>query len=251
MTEAATLRGAIDAGMPRPLAVDAVLFDLDGTLVDTAPDLVRAVNRLRTDRGLAPLPFAQLRPYASHGARGLLGAGMAVTPGDADYVPLRDAFLDHYAAALCIESSLFDEMERLLAALDDRALPWGIVTNKATRFTTPLLDALGLSARAGTVVCGDTTPHAKPHPAPLLHAAAALGVPPARCLYVGDAQRDIEAGIAAGMRTIVARYGYIQPEDRPDSWPADGHIAGPAALIAWLPERVERAPGHDRVGTRS
>jgi 2-phosphoglycolate phosphatase len=240
MAEATPLQAAVDAEAPRPLAVDAVLFDLDGTLVDTAPDLVRAVNRVRADRGLAPLPYAQLRPYASHGARGLLGAGMAVTPDDVEYVPLRDAFLDHYAAALCIESALFDEMELLLATLDARAMPWGIVTNKATRFTAPLLDALGLSARAATVVCGDTTPHAKPHPAPLLHAAAELGILPARCLYVGDAQRDIEAGIAAGMHTVVARYGYIQPDERPDTWPADVHITEPAALIAWLPERERR-----------
>ena len=233
---------AADARQPRPLAVDAVLFDLDGTLVDTAPDLVRAVNRVRRDRGLAPLPFAELRPYASHGARGLLAAGMAVTPADADYAALRDAFLAHYAAALCIESAMFDEMERLLAAIELRAMPWGIVTNKATRFTAPLLDSLGLSERAATVVCGDTTPHAKPHPAPLLHAAAELWVAPARCVYVGDAQRDIEAGIAAGMHTIVARYGYIQPDELPDTWPADGHITDPVALIAWLPERAARRP---------
>jgi N-acetyl-D-muramate 6-phosphate phosphatase len=233
---------ATDARQPRPLAVDAVLFDLDGTLVDTAPDLVRAVNRVRVDRGLVPLPFAELRPFASHGARGLLAAGMAVTPADGDYAALRDAFLAHYAAALCIESAMFDEMERLLAAIELRAMPWGIVTNKATRFTTPLLEALGLSERAATVVCGDTTPHAKPHPAPLLHAAAELGVVPARCVYVGDAQRDIEAGIAAGMHTIVARYGYIQPDELPDTWPADGHITDPSALIAWLPERAARRP---------
>jgi len=232
--------GAGAARAPRPLAVDAVLFDLDGPLVDTAPDLVRAVNRVRTDRGLDPLPFAALRPYASHGARGLLAAGMAVTPEDADYVALRDAFLDHYAAALCIESALFEQMESLLAAIEARALRWGIVTNKASRFTAPLLDALGLARRAATVVCGDTTAHAKPHPAPLLHAAAELGVRPERCIYVGDAERDIAAGIAAGMHTIVARYGYIQPDEFPDAWPADGHIAEPVALLAWLPERRSR-----------
>jgi phosphoglycolate phosphatase len=239
MADTAPFRAAA-ASAPRPLAVDAVLFDLDGTLVDTAPDLVRAVNRVRTDRGLDPLPFAQLRPYASHGARGLLGAGMAVTPDDADYIALRDAFLDHYAAALCIESAPFEQMETLLAAIEGRALRWGIVTNKASRFTAPLLEALGLARRAATVVCGDTTAHAKPHPAPLLHAAAELGVLPERCIYVGDAERDIAAGIAAGMHTIVARYGYIQPDEFPDTWPADGHIAEPAALIAWLPERRSR-----------
>jgi phosphoglycolate phosphatase len=228
------------AAAARPLAIDAVLFDLDGTLVDTAPDLVRAVNRVRAERGLAPLPFAALRPYASHGARGLLGAAMAVTPDDAAYAELRDAFLDHYAAALCVESALFEEMARVLDAIEARALPWGVVTNKATRFTLPLLDALGLARRAATVVCGDTTTHAKPHPAPLLHAAAELGVAPGRCVYVGDAERDIAAGIAAGMHTIAARYGYIQADEAPDTWAADGHIADPAALIAWLPERGGR-----------
>jgi phosphoglycolate phosphatase len=238
MPDAVACRGAVAA--PRPLAIDAVLFDLDGTLVDTAPDLVRAVNRVRADRGLAPLPFARLRPYASHGARGLLAAGMAVTPADAGYEALRDAFLAHYEAALCVESALFADMDRLLAAIEARALPWGIVTNKATRFTAPLLDALDLTRRAATVVCGDTTAHAKPHPAPLLHAAAALGVAPQRCLYVGDAERDIAAGIAAGMRTIVARYGYIEPDEEPDRWPADGHIADPGALIPWLPVPAPR-----------
>jgi N-acetyl-D-muramate 6-phosphate phosphatase len=233
MPDADAHRGA--GAAVRPLAIDAVLFDLDGTLVDTAPDLVRAVNRVRADRGLAPLPFARLRPYASHGARGLLAAGMAVTPADAGYEALRDAFLAHYEAALCVESALFADMDRLLGAIEARALPWGIVTNKATRFTAPLLDALELTRRAATVVCGDTTAHAKPHPAPLLHAAAELGVAPQRCLYVGDAERDITAGIAAGMRTIVARYGYIEPDEEPDGWPADGHIADPGALIPWLP----------------
>ena len=227
---------------PRPLAIDAVLFDLDGTLADTAPDLAAALNRVRGDRGLDPLPYPSLRQHASCGARGLVGAGFGIGPDHDDFPALRDAFLAHYAAALCIESAMFDEMERLLAAIELRAMPWGIVTNKATRFTAPLLDSLGLSERAATVVCGDTTPHAKPHPAPLLHAAAELGVAPGRCVYVGDAQRDIEAGIAAGMHTIVARYGYIQPDELPDTWPADGHITDPVALIAWLPERAVRRP---------
>src|SRR5215470_12103977 len=132
-------------GTPRVLPVDAVLFDLDGTLADTAPDLGAALNRVRADRGLAPLPLAQLRPYSSHGARGLIGAGFAVAPGESDYVPLRDAFLAHYAAALCVASALFADVDAVLAALDARALRWGIVTNKATRFTEPLLEALRLA----------------------------------------------------------------------------------------------------------
>jgi phosphoglycolate phosphatase len=223
------------AAGPRPLPVAAVLFDLDGTLADTAPDLAAALNRVRADRGLAPLPLAQLRPHASHGARGLIGAGFAVAPGDAAYVELRDAFLDHYAAALCVESRLFDDVAALLDAIEARALRWGIVTNKATRFTMPLLAALSLAGRPGIVVCGDTTPFAKPHPAPMLAAAAALAVAPGDCVYVGDAARDIEAGVAAGMPTLVARYGYIADDETPDAWPAQGQLATPAALLDWLP----------------
>jgi phosphoglycolate phosphatase len=223
------------AQQARRLPVAAVLFDLDGTLADTAPDLAAALNRVRADRGLAPLPYADLRPLASHGARGLVGAGFGVAPNDAEFAALRDAFLAHYEAALCVESVLFDEIAELLDAIEARGLGWGIVTNKLTRYTLPLLDQLRLSPRAGAVVCGDTTPHAKPHPAPLLHAARTLGIPPAHCLYVGDAQRDIEAGVAAGMPAIVASYGYIEPDDRPASWPATGFIDRPSALLDWLP----------------
>jgi len=240
MADAAQPRAATAARAPSALPVRAVLFDLDGTLADTAPDLGAALNRVRGERGLPPLPLARLRPHASHGARGLLGAGFAVTPEHADYPALRDAFLAHYAAALCVESRLFDDVAEVLAAIEGRALPWGIVTNKATRYTTPLLAALGLAGRAGAVVCGDTTAHAKPHPAPLLAAASALGVDPVACLYVGDAERDIDAGVAAGMRTLVARYGYIEPHETPEAWPADGLIDAPAALLAWLPAHAGR-----------
>ena len=223
--------------MSRPLAVDAVLFDLDGTLADTAPDLAAALNRVRAERGLDAMPLHRLRPYASHGARGLLGAGMGIAPDHPEYGALRDVFLDHYAAALCVETTLFAEVAAVLDALDARALPWGIVTNKAARFTVPLLDALGLSQRTAALVCGDTTPHTKPHPAPLLFAAERLGVLPRRCVYVGDAERDVAAGVAAGMSTIVARYGYLEPHDEPAAWPTDGIIDSPAALLDWLPSR--------------
>jgi len=220
---------------PAPLDIDAVLFDLDGTLVDTAPDLAAALNRVRADRGLAPLPLAELRAYASAGARGLIGAGFQRAPDHPEYPELRDAFLAHYASGLCIDSALFEEVETVLEALEARQMPWGIVTNKATRFTMPLLDALPWRFRPNVVICGDTTPHAKPHPAPLLAGATALGVAPARCLYVGDAERDIAAGLAAGMQTIVAHYGYIEPTDTPHGWQAHGHIEHPRDLIAWLP----------------
>lgn len=219
------------------LDVDAVLFDLDGTLVDTAPDLAGALNCLRRDRGLDALELDALRPYASAGARGLIGAGLAIKPDHEDYAALRDAFLAHYEAAICVESQLFAEMERVLGELERRKLRWGIVTNKATRFTEPLIAALTLPFTPDVVVCGDTTEHAKPHPAPLLHAAHALGVTPVRCLYVGDSERDVTAALAAGMQVIVARYGYIEPHEAPDAWPAHGHIEHPRELIAWLPNR--------------
>ncbi|MDQ6621685.1 MAG: HAD-IA family hydrolase [Pseudomonadota bacterium] len=235
MPEATPRHAAEPSSTARPLDVDAVLFDLDGTLVDTAPDLAGALNCLRRNRGLDALSLDSLRPYASAGARGLIGAGLQVEPAHADYPELRDAFLAHYAAGICVESELFDEMEDVLAELEARGLPWGIVTNKAARFTQPLMDALALHHRPGVVVSGDTTPYPKPHPASLLLAAEMLGVPPARCMYVGDAERDIIAGVAAGMQTIVARYGYIQPHEAPHDWPAVGHIHRPRDLIGWLP----------------
>jgi len=220
----------------RALPVDAVLFDLDGTLADTAPDLAAALNRVRRARGLVPVPASRLRSSSSQGARGMLGAGMGIAPEHPDYAALRDAFLAQYAAGLCVDTALFAAVDALLDAIEGRALKWGIVTNKATRYTTPLLELLGLGARAGAVICGDTTPFAKPHPAPLLAAADRLGVAPARCVYVGDALRDVAAGVAAGMHTIVARYGYIEAHEAPETWPADGVIDDPAELLAWLPD---------------
>jgi len=240
MPEARGRNPDANARAPRALPVKAVLFDLDGTLADTAPDLGAALNRVRGERGLLPLPLARLRPYASHGARGLLGAGFAITPDHADYPVLRDAFLAQYAAALCVDSRLFDDVIALIDVIEARELKWGIVTNKATRYTMPLLEALGFAGRAGPVICGDTTPHAKPHPAPLLAAAAELAVDPIACVYVGDAERDITAGVAAGMRTLVARYGYIEPHEAPEAWPADGMLDAPAALLDWLPTRPDR-----------
>ena len=221
--------------MMRTLDVRAVLFDLDGTLADTAGDLTGAVNRVRHDHGLPPLPIEKVRAHASSGARGMLGAGMGVTPDDPQYPQLRDAFLAHYANGLAVTTCLFDGVDALLDVLDKRAVRWGIVTNKAARFTQPVTEALGLAARASVIVSGDTTPHAKPHPAPLLHAAAQLGVEAAHCVYVGDDLRDVQAGNAAGMPTIVARYGYVGTNGDPSSWPATGWIDEPRDLLAWLP----------------
>jgi N-acetyl-D-muramate 6-phosphate phosphatase len=218
------------------LAVRAVLFDLDGTLADTAGDLGAALNRVRADHALAPLPLEVLRPHASHGARGLLVAGFGIGRESPQFEPLRDAFLAYYAAALCERTQLFFGAESVLADIERRGLRWGIVTNKAARYTLPLLERLSLSARAGAVICGDTTPQAKPHPAPLFAAAAALGIDPAQCVYVGDAERDIVAGRAAGMKTLIASYGYLGDDDDPTQWAADGFISSLPALLEWLPD---------------
>lgn len=225
------------AGKParRPLPVAAVLFDLDGTLADSAGDLALALNRVRADAGLPPVPAAPLRAYASSGARGLLEAGMGVTPAHADYEPLRRAFLAHYAQCLAETTRLYEGVAELLDAIEARGLAWGIVTNKHARFTGPVVAALALAPRARVVVSGDTTPNPKPHPAPLLHAAAALTVPPDRCVYVGDDLRDVEAGRAAGMATIVAGYGYMGQSGDPAQWPATGWIDAPLDLLGWLP----------------
>ncbi|MGA8054465.1 MAG: HAD-IA family hydrolase [Burkholderiales bacterium] len=211
----------------------AVLFDLDGTFADTAPDLGGALNRLRERRGLAALPIDTLRPHASAGARGLLAAGMTIVPGHPDYDILREEFLTLYAERLCEGTRLFPGIAELIEALDTRALPWGIVTNKPERFTLPLLGALEVRTRAACVVSGDTCPQAKPHPAPLLSASAALAVPPADCIYVGDDERDTRASIAAGMTSVVALYGYLG--GRPwQQWGAHHTIQTPLDLLPLL-----------------
>ena len=232
---AAVRAGAIPSKTARQLPVRAVLFDLDGTLIDSAPDLSAAVNRMRVARGLPALAEGVLRPHASHGARGLVGAGFGVTPEHPEFPPLREEFLAGYAAALCERTVLFPGVAQLLDALESARLPWGIVTNKATRLTLPLLEALALRLRPGCIVCGDTMARAKPHPEPLLAAAGLLGVPPADCVYVGDAERDVEAGNAAGMITLVARYGYIRDDELPEQWRAAGCLAAPLDLLEWLP----------------
>jgi N-acetyl-D-muramate 6-phosphate phosphatase len=221
--------------VPHPLDVVVVLFDLDGTLADSAPDLANALNLVRRGRGLPPVSVDTLRPHASSGARGLLRAGMGITPEHPEYVKLRDEFLDHYAAGLAQATRLFSGVAELLTALESHALRWGIVTNKALRFTAPVVAALGLSMRADVVVAGDSTPHPKPHPAPLLHAAEILGVAPSACVYVGDDLRDVLAGNAAGMPTLVAEYGYLGESGNSIGWPATGWIDSPGDLLAWMP----------------
>jgi len=207
----------------------AILFDLDGTLADTAPDLAQALNKLRLERGLEPAPYESLRPYASAGARGLIGAGLDLTPEAAEYEALRVAFLNNYEAAIAVHSRLFDGVPELLAQLDRSGIAWGIVTNKAMRFTDPLVPLIGLG-HAACVVSGDTTPHAKPHPAPLLEAAQRLGKAPEHCWYVGDDMRDIQAGRAAGMVTIAAAWGYCG-SDGPTQWNAHAIAQAPLELL--------------------
>lgn len=214
--------------------IACVLFDLDGTLADTAPDLAAALNRMRSDRGLATLPLDPLRRMASSGARGLLGVGFGMKPGDAGYEAHKDEFLANYERALHVRTRLFDGVSELLAALEAMPRKWGVVTNKATRFTAPLTASMGLAARAACVVAGDTTPHAKPHPAPLLHAAAAAGVAPQHCIYVGDDERDVAAGRAAGMKTLAVTWGYLGDGAPPHAWGADAVIDHPRAVLDHL-----------------
>lgn len=214
----------------------AILFDLDGTLADTAPDLCNALNAMRAARSLAPVPLEKTRPVTSSGARGLLGAGFGITPEHAGYIALRDEFLERYETDICRDTRLFPGMAELLATLESRGTPWGVVTNKAERFTHPLLRALDLHHRAACIVGGDTTPHAKPHPAPLLAASERLGLPPQACLYVGDDERDIVAGRAAGMRVAAAGYGYLGHGKPPQEWGADYHVDAPLAILDLLPD---------------
>ena len=213
--------------------IKAVLFDLDGTLADTAPDLTYALNAVRSARRMPPLPLEATRPVASHGARGLLGVGLGVGPGDAEYDSLRNEFLTLYEANLCRATKLFPGMAALLSELEKRRLPWGVVTNKVERFTLPLLDALNLTARAACIIGGDTTIHTKPHPAPLLAASRAIKVEPQSCIYVGDDRRDVEAGHAAGMGVAVAGWGYLNGNDA-DRWAADWMLKNPQELLRIL-----------------
>lgn len=213
--------------------VRAVLFDLDGTLADSAPDLAAAVNCMRQSRGLEALPLAMLRPVASHGARGLLGVAFGSRPHHPDYDTLRIEFLNTYERDLCVATRLFDGVLPMIDAIEASGLPWGIVTNKAARFTDPLVELLRLHERAGAIVSGDTTAHAKPHPAPLLHAAGQMGIAPEACVYVGDDLRDIQAGQAAAMGTIAAAWGYCADTD-PAEWGADVMIREPGELMALL-----------------
>lgn len=218
--------------MSRPF--DAVLFDLDGTLIDSAPDLAGAANDLRVFHGEPELPFERFRPMVGTGARGMIGVAFGIGPDSPRFAALRDDFLARYEARMTRETHVFQGMAPVLDSLRRSGIRWGIVTNKATRFTAPLVAALGLDTIAATVVSGDTTPHAKPHPAPLLEAASRLQLPPARCVYVGDDLRDVQAGRAAGMATVAAAWGYLGSGETIEAWGADHLIRQPGELLNLL-----------------
>lgn len=224
--------------MSRERPVHAVLFDLDGTLVDSALDLGGAGNDLRERRGLPPLPLEVFRPLTGTGARGMLRVALGTTPEDADFEALKDEYLAIYATRLTRLTRVFDAMAPVLDALDAAALPWGIVTNKHSRFAEPVVAGTGLATRSWVLVCGDTTARAKPFPDPLLEAARRLAVDPAHCLYVGDDLRDIQAGRAAGMGTAAAAWGYLGDGEPIEAWGADHLARTPAGLLEVL------RPGH-------
>jgi len=212
----------------------AVLFDLDGTLIDSAPDLGAAADQMRTDRGMASLPLERYRPMAGAGARGMLGVAFGITPDAPDFVPLREEFFLNYEARMLRNTLVFAGVAELVVALCARGLQWGVVTNKSVRFTEPLTRAIPLFDTARAIISGDTTPFAKPHPEPLLEAARRIGVAPESCVYVGDDERDIMAGRAAGMRTVAATYGYMGEQAEVARWEADAAISSPMELLQLL-----------------
>ena len=214
--------------------IRAVLFDLDGTLIDSAPDLGDAADKMRTDRGLPSLPEALYRPMAGAGARGMLKVAFDITPEHPTYEAFREEFFVNYERAMTVRTYIFDGVIDVIDALRQRDMPWGVVTNKMARFTDPLTQAMPLFSSASAIVSGDTTAHAKPHPAPMFEAARRLGLSPEVCLYVGDDERDIVAGRAAGMRTMAASYGYLGEKTNIASWGADLHIDSPLNLLQWL-----------------
>jgi N-acetyl-D-muramate 6-phosphate phosphatase len=212
----------------------AVLFDLDGTLIDSAPDLGAAADKMRVERGLPSLPLDTYRPMAGAGARGMLGIAFGMTPEHPDFMTLREEFFVNYENAMTERTRIFDGVVDMIAALVKLGLPWGVVTNKSSRFTDPLTAAMPLFATARAIVSGDTTPHAKPHPEPLFEAARRLQIAPERCVYVGDDERDIVAGLAAGMGTVAATYGYLGQQTDVSRWNAHLHINSPLDLLKSL-----------------
>ncbi|PKO25577.1 MAG: phosphoglycolate phosphatase [Betaproteobacteria bacterium HGW-Betaproteobacteria-8] len=211
-----------------------ILFDLDGTLVDTAPDLGFALNLQRERHGLTPLPQNAIRPYASHGSRGLLFAGFNITPEDENFSRMREEYLNLYDEVFTRSPVLFEGVDAVLNEIENKDIPWGIVTNKPRRFSEPLINALQLQQRVSCLVCGDDAARAKPYPDTLLMACQMTGREAISCVYVGDAERDVQAGRAAGMKTVIALFGYIDVTDKPEEWGADAMISQPGELLALL-----------------
>lgn len=214
--------------------ISAVLFDLDGTLIDSAPDLGAAADKMRTDRGLPSLAYELYRPMAGAGARGMLSVAFGLLPDHDDFAEYREEFFQNYERRMTELTRIFDGVVEMIAALEQRGLAWGVVTNKSERFTLPLTAEMALFKNARAIISGDTTPHTKPHPAPLFEAAKRLAIEPARCIYVGDDARDIEAGRAANMGTVAATYGYLGQNADTTKWGADAVISAPAALMDLL-----------------
>ena len=214
--------------------VQAVLFDLDGTLIDSASDLGAAADGMRVRRGMASLPLDLYRPHAGSGARGMLRVAFDMAPDHADYPAMKEEFFCAYEACMTQRTQPFDGVPDLLSRLTSAGLPWGVVTNKSQRFSVPLSRSMPLFHAAAVLISGDTTPHSKPHPEPLLEAARRLGLPPSRCIYVGDDERDILAGRAAGMQTVAARYGYLGFGADVASWRADAEVSSPLQLLKLL-----------------
>ncbi|MEJ2107774.1 MAG: phosphoglycolate phosphatase [Acidiferrobacteraceae bacterium] len=222
----------------KPSTIRTVLFDLDGTLADTAPDLAHALNAVLAENGRPPLPYERIRAEASYGGKGLVHLGFGLEPDDSGYTEIRQRFLDLYESHLCEQTRVFPGMDHVLSDLKRRGLNWGVVTNKPAYLTEPLMECLGLTSEAACIVSGDTTANNKPHPEPLLHGCALAGSSPAQCLYVGDAERDIRAGRLAGMQTLAARFGYIRSGDNPVGWGADAMIDTPDAILDWLDQHA-------------
>ncbi len=214
--------------------IQAVLFDLDGTLIDSAPDLGAAVDKMRVDRGLSSFPLEHYRHMAGAGARGMLGIAFNMTPEHAEFEAMKEEFFINYENCMTERTRIFDGVVDMIAALRANGLAWGVVTNKSSRFTDPLTSAMSLFSTAGAIVSGNTTPHAKPHPEPLLEAARRLSIDPERCVYVGDDERDIVAGLAAGMGTVAATYGYLGQQTDISRWKAHLHIDSPMDLLKFL-----------------
>ena len=220
--------------MTTALAPSAVLFDLDGTLVDSAPDLAGAANEMRSARGLSDLPYAELRAMVGSGARGMVGLAFGIGPQDEQFLMLRDEFLQRYDSRMTQATQVFPGIASMLERLRERNISWGIVTNKVMRFSEPLVRALHLHTQATTLVSGDSTPYSKPHPEPLLEAARRMGVDPVACWYVGDDLRDVQAGRAAGMTTVAAAWGYLGIDDPIGTWGAHHVIQSPNELLILL-----------------